>query len=270
LEDSLLKQYYKRFQYLYFLSRAFWKLLVTDTLNLDDFEAVAPTIYLELMNICEYNLTDIGLHEEVFELQLRDEQTGTYTKIPLKEGGSNIKLCEENKFEYLKLRIKHQLFQQTLDVFHEFLKGFYSFIPRNLIQIFSYPEIQVLACGEEIDIDDWESKTTYEGCNRNNEVIQWFWDIVRESDKSTRVKVFEFVAATVTTPAGGFGKMTYPFTIQMGTLHSTFYNQKNSNCFPLPQACTCFCRLKLYNYPDKETLKEKLMLAIDSRGFHLE
>lgn len=80
----------------------------------------------------------------------------------LKPNGSNIKVTEENKKEYVKLVCQMKMTGAIRKQLNGFLEGFYDIIPKRLISIFNEQELELLISGlPTIDIDDLKANTEY-------------------------------------------------------------------------------------------------------------
>ena len=65
--------------------------------------------------------------------------------------------------------------------------------------------MQTLVCGAsdiDIDIDILKSNTDYEGCNENDQHIQFFWEVLREMDSKERSLFLKFVWVRSRLPSG--------------------------------------------------------------------
>jgi hypothetical protein len=78
---------------------------------------------------------------------------------------------------------------------------------------------------------------------------------IQEMDTANRAKLLAFTCGSGRLPAQGFAGLVPPFNIEVNRAEST----EN-----LPSAHTCFNQLCLPNYQEKEQLRSKLLLAINS------
>jgi len=56
----------------------------------------------------------------------------------------------------------------------------------------------------EIDVDDWENNTDYEGYNKNDITIINFWKCVREFNNEDRTRLLIFATGNSQVPVTGF------------------------------------------------------------------
>jgi len=167
----------------------------------------------------------------------------TFELVP---GGSDITVTDENKSEYLQLRLKHRMLDSIKPQLESFLRGIYEVVPPDLLSVFDYQELELLMCGiEDLDVDDWMRHTEYLGeyirLGAKHKVISWFWQSVKGMSAEERVKLLQFTTGCSRLPAQGFkalqsndGKYRM-FNIQSIT------RDKHSHLYP--RAHTCFNKL---------------------------
>ena len=115
-----------------------------------------------------------------------------------------------------------------------------------------------------IDIKDLRENTEYRGMNREDKVIEWFWDVVTNMDAEEKALLLQFVTGTSKVPIGGFANLPGMHGIQKFCITNA-----GSNDNSLPVAHTCFNQLDLPTYSSKNILSQKLKIAIRecSQGF---
>uniref|UniRef100_A0A674HI41 E3 ubiquitin-protein ligase HACE1 n=1 Tax=Taeniopygia guttata TaxID=59729 RepID=A0A674HI41_TAEGU len=110
----------------------------------------------------------------------------------------------------------------------------------------------------EIDVNDWLKNTEYtSGYERGDQVIQWFWDVVEELTQEERVLLLQFVTGSSRVPHGGFAHIMGGSGLQNFTIAAVPYTANL-----LPTSSTCINMLKLPEYPSKEILKDRLLVAL--------
>ena len=209
------------------------------------------------------------------------DRFGRDKHVELKENGKDIDLDDSNKREYVELVAELEMTKQIEMQLNAFKQGFSVLIPKWLISIFSWAELELLACGvPEIDVADLRSNTEYRGFGghghrhglhraqaNQNQVIEWFWDVVEnEFDKEEKALLLQFVTGTSKVPLGGFAHLPGMEGIQRFQIHAAAGNDAT-----LPSTRTCFNQLDLPLYSSKQIFKEKLLLALRecSQGFGL-
>jgi len=72
---------------------------------------------------------------------------GKLVEEELKPGGANIQVTDENKKEYITLLCEHRMVKGIAQQMKNFLDGFNSIIPFDLIRIFNHKELELLIAG---------------------------------------------------------------------------------------------------------------------------
>ena len=86
----------------------------------------------------------------------------------LKPGGSELPVTDDNKEEYLQLRLRHRMLDSIKPQLEHFLSGLYEVVPADLLSVFDYQELDLLLCGTpDIDLDDWMRNTEYLGTHQH-------------------------------------------------------------------------------------------------------
>jgi len=106
---------------------------------------------------------------------------GNHKTVELKPNGANINVTDSNKFEYINLAIEYKLNKNNVKEQLEALKnGFFEIIPKNINKTFNELDLKYLISGfNDIDVNDWEKNTDYEGYNKNDKTIIYFWKCVQ-------------------------------------------------------------------------------------------
>jgi ubiquitin-protein ligase E3 C len=134
--------------------------------------------------------------------------------------------------------------------------------------MFNQAELQTLVSGvsAEIDVADLRRNTLYGGVyvigddNEEHPTIKLFWDVMKSISDADRRKVLKFVTSTPRAPLLGFGHLNPRFSIR----------DSSDDQDRLPSTSTCVNLLKLPRYSNAETLREKLLYAVNAgAGFDL-
>uniref|UniRef100_A0AAV1T6S6 HECT-type E3 ubiquitin transferase n=1 Tax=Peronospora matthiolae TaxID=2874970 RepID=A0AAV1T6S6_9STRA len=208
-------------------------------------------------------------------------QTPSGETVELKPGGSNIDVTDENKIDYLSLVLRYRMLDSVAGQLTALLKGLYEVIPKSLLTIFDYQELDFYLSGlPTLNVTDWQNNahirhaaedSDSEGIEQELEVVQWFWDVLGSFTDEQRARLLQFTTGCSRVPVEGFRALTsasgivYPFTLQMVPLGTP----------PLgmcPRAHTCFNRIDLPVYESKEDLRSYLSLVIQMEitGFGFE
>jgi len=129
-----------------------------------------------------------------------------------------------------------------------------------VLQLFRPEELEQLICGSpELDFEALEMHTQYDdGYTADSTVIRTFWVVVHSLSEEDKKKLLFFATGSDRVPIKGLGNL--PFVISRNGEHSD----------RLPTAHTCFNHLLLPDYNSEETLRERLMTAINNaEGFGL-
>ncbi|XWS14892.1 hypothetical protein CRYUN_Cryun35bG0047900 [Craigia yunnanensis] len=249
-------------------TRSFYKHILGVKVTYHDIEAIDPDYFKNLKWMLENDTSDvldltfsIDADEEKLILYERTQVTD-YELIP---GGRNIKVTEENKHQYVDLVAEHRLTTAIRPQINAFLEGFNELISRELISIFNDKELELLISGlPDIDLDDMRANTEYSGYSAASPVIQWFWEVVQGFSKEDKARLLQFVTGTSKVPLDGFSALQGISGSQKFQIHKAYGSPDH-----LPSAHTCFNQLDLPEYPSKEHLEERLLLAIHeaSEGF---
>ncbi|KAG7402033.1 hypothetical protein PHYBOEH_007247 [Phytophthora boehmeriae] len=206
------------------------------------------------------------------------------TEVDLKEGGRNIDVTDENKEEYLRLVLEHRMLDSIADQLQELLMGIYDVVPKALLSVFDYQELELILCGiPTIDTADWRANTHIryikEEDNKKgkiteeeqNGVLEWFWIVVEGLAPEERARLLQFVTGTSRVPVEGFrGLMSSSGIIHEFTIQLMPRGKDKSDLFP--KAHTCFNRLDLPMYHSMEELETYLTMVsqMEVFGFGLE
>lgn len=92
-----------------------------------------------------------------------------------------------------------------------------------------------------------------------HECIQMFWSVIEGFSEQERCLLLKFVTSCSRPPLLGFKELYPPFCVMSGGREQR-----------LPSASTCMNLLKLPMFPDRESMRSKLLYAISSgAGFEL-
>lgn len=115
---------------------------------------------------------------------------------------------------------------------------------------------------QPIDVEDLKQNTVYGGWDGDeaNDTIRAFWRVVESFNSEDRSKLIRFVTSCARPPLLGFKELNPRFAIRNA-------GKEQSR---LPTSSTCVNMLKLSEFSDEKTLREKLLTSINSgAGFDL-
>jgi len=141
------------------------------------------------------------------DFTLAEETLGIRRDIELVPGGKDMEVAKDNLPQYLEAILKYRTMDRTKPQITELLLGFFDVIPEPALTVFDPNELELILCGlPTIDMDDWESNTTYSGtCSAEDDVVRLFWQIVRDDfDQEMKARLLQFVTGTSGVPSRGF------------------------------------------------------------------
>ncbi|KAK4056483.1 ubiquitin-protein ligase (E3) [Microbotryomycetes sp. JL221] len=249
---------------------------------LDDLASLDPELYNGLLFLKKHagNVeADLSLNFTV-----SDEEFGLSRTIELISGGSDIAVTNDNRIQYIYLVANYRLNVQLEKQYSAFFAGLSEIIPPRWLCLFSQRELRILVgettsslmtrdpgtddvlssggIDQDIDLDDLRSSTVYGGWDGEeaNDTIRMFWKVVNEFNAEQRTKLIKFVTSCGRPPLLGFKELNPRFAIRHAGNDQT----------RLPSASTCVNLLKMPAFKDEQTLKTKLLYAIESgAGFDL-
>ena len=118
-------------------------------------------------------------------------------------------MTDENKDEYISEMLKYRMLTSVSKQLHCFLQGLFEVVPRELLSVFDYQELELLLCGlPDINVEQWAHYTKYEGefedQGKDHPVCQWFWQVVADFSQEDRARLLQFATGTSRVPAQGF------------------------------------------------------------------
>eukprot|EP00833_Pecoramyces_ruminatium_P010907 jgi/Orpsp1_1/1184939/evm.model.c7180000091664.1 len=181
----------------------FYKKLLNKPLEISDLEYVDSQLFKSLQQIRNYKgVEDLNL---TFSMDIEDCFSNRKT-IELIPNGINISVTDSNKNKYINLIAKNKLNDTNDKEQMEALKqGFYEIIPNNINLLLNEVDLKFLISGiNEIDIDDWENNTDYDGYKKDDITIINFWKCVRNFSDENRKKLLLFATGNSQVPITGF------------------------------------------------------------------
>lgn len=253
--------FHRRFLDAFFVG-ALYKMMLHKKVVLQDMEGVDAEFYRSLQWIIDNDITDVL--DLTFSAE--DDKFGEIVEVDLKPDGRNIEVTEENKHEYVELICEWKIYRRIEEQFKAFIDGFNELIPRELVNVFDERELELLIGGlSEIDVEDWKKHTDYRGYQESDQVIQWFWQCIKEWDSEQKARMLQFTTGTSRIPVNGFKDL------QGSDGPRRFTIEKAGEPQQLPKSHTCFNRVDLPPYTSHESMKQKLALAVEETvGFGQE
>lgn len=253
--------FHRRFLDAYFIV-SFYKMILGKKIALQDLESVDAGLFRGLTWMLENDIT--GVIEDTFSIT--EEHFGEVVTVDLMPGGRDVEVTEDNKKDYVDLVTEYRISKRVSEQFQAFMSGFNELIPQELINVFDERELELLIGGmSEIDVDDWQKHTDYRGYNPSDEVVEWFWKIVKNWPAEKKSRLLQFTTGTSRIPVNGFKDL------QGSDGPRRFTIEKAGEVTQLPKSHTCFNRIDLPAYKSYEALEQKLTIAVEETvGFGQE
>ncbi|KAJ9476742.1 putative E3 ubiquitin-protein ligase HUL5 [Pseudozyma hubeiensis] len=241
----------------FFLSKMLGKQSYLD--DLGSIDTLDKELYKGLISLKNYqgNVEDLSLNFTV-----TDEEFGVSMTRELVPGGANIPVTNLNRMEYI-FRISHyRLSTQIQHQCNAFFNGLADIINPRWLRNFNREELSILISGTDdpVDIADLRQNTVLGGYHEADLTVQHFWKVLEDFDQPMRKAFLKFVTSSPNPPLLGFSQLNPRFGIR----------KAGDDKSRLPTASTCVNMLKLPDYADEQTCRDKLRYAIQSEaGFDL-
>ncbi|GAA97867.1 hypothetical protein E5Q_04547 [Mixia osmundae IAM 14324] len=247
--------FHRRFLDAYFIT-SFYKMILNKKIALTDMESVDAEIFRSMQWMLDNDVTDVI--ENTFSVE--EDKFGEVVITPLKPGGENIQVTEENKREYVDLITEWRIQRRVEDQFKAFMSGFNELIPQELINVFDERELELLIGGmSEIDVDDWMRHTDYRGYTQSDPTVQLFWQAIRSWPAEKKSRLLQFSTGTSRIPVNGFRDL------QGSDGPRRFTIEKSGDALTqLPKSHTCFNRLDLPPYTTLQQLDDRLTYSLEN------
>ncbi|CAN3375640.1 hypothetical protein DIURU_001203 [Diutina rugosa] len=245
----------------------FYKILLGQRLNTENFQQLYPTTYANLLKLRELSDDDLKALDLTFETSVTDSEGRVHNR-ELTPGGSKVVVTKSNLEDYISNYCSLFIHSGIKSQARALNRGFQQVCGGTALSLFSAEEIQLVLCGSSdthLDVDTLRAVTKYVRFGESREdaeatpVIRWFWHWLTHAPTSKQRKFLIFVTGSDRIPATGIQNMSFKIS-----------NAGNDKAH-LPIAHTCFNELSLYNYPSYDTLSDKLNMAVyGSAGFGIK
>ncbi|CAH0692663.1 unnamed protein product [Chilo suppressalis] len=240
------------------LTRSFLAQIIGLRVHYKYFEQDDPELYLtKIKYVLE---TDLDANDAAPEIYFCDDvyENGrfvcTHDLIP---NGSNIRVRNSHKLQYLDLVAQWRLAARVGPETGAFLRGLALLVPDTLLAAFDETELELLLCGSgDLAPADWRAHAVQGGSGRDWErLMGWFWAAVESFTPAERARLLQFTTGCSQLPPRGFQELNPRFQITPAP-----------NFGALPTAHTCFNQLCLPDYDGYEQLVKALLWAINEGG----
>jgi E3 ubiquitin-protein ligase HUWE1 len=118
----------------------------------------------------------------------------TFGFIDMKKYSDDLLVTNNNKPVFLELLLNYYGYQKSMNAINEFLKGLYSVIPAELLNLLSLKDLEKLLIGsKKIDLVDWRINTKYVNKTPSNtHIVDWFWEAIGSLKDEQLRKILQF------------------------------------------------------------------------------
>ncbi|GAB1605249.1 ubiquitin-protein ligase E3C-like [Argonauta hians] len=229
-------------------------------LDIHHLASLDSEMYRNLLFLKTYkeDVVDLGL-----DFTVATNELGVTKIEELKPGGKDIQVSNYNRIEYIHLMADYKLNKQIRPHCQAFRLGLANVMNLEWLRMFDEHELQELISGANtpVNLEDLKKHTNYSGgFTAEHPVIEIFWKVVHNlTDQQLRL-LLKFVTSCSRPPLLGF-KDLYP----VFCIHNA-----GTELERLPTASTCMNLLKLPEFYSEDTMRSKLLYAIESAtGFEL-
>ncbi|XP_068272668.1 probable E3 ubiquitin-protein ligase HERC4 [Nyctibius grandis] len=238
---------------------ALYKKLLNKKPSLDDLKELMPDVGRGMQQLLDYPEDDI---EEAFCLNftITVENFGATEITELVPNGADIPVVKQNRQDFVDAYVDYIFNKSVASLFSAFHAGFHKVCGGKVLQLFQPSELQAMVIGNtNYDWKELKKNTEYKGEYwADHPTIKIFWEVFEELSLEKKKQFLLFLTGSDRIPI--LGMKCLKLIIQPTGGGEDY----------LPVAHTCFNLLDLPKYTDKETLKSKLIQAIDHyEGFSL-
>ena len=253
-------------------NKVVYQLLLGETIQLNDLVFIDRPLYNSMKHLVKMREEcgdNIALCEIYFTYEYEGTD-GTHYQQDLIENGSEILVTQDNLDLYIQKRIEYYTKSQMGGI-KQIISGINTIFPVDYLKIFTSDQLGLLINGTPfIDTEDWRMNTIYKNYNDYDNVILNFWDIINNLSQEDLANFLLFCTGSSRVPIGGFKSLeSNRGQISKFEIVKTEYYAGKKNFL---RAHTCFNRLDLPNFPDKNSLNDAVKFALENEvlGFGIE
>jgi hypothetical protein len=232
----------------------FWKRLMMEEVTVDDLKATDECCYqmLDILRNLEANGITPENFSDTFDGETMTTKDAAGNSVAVIEGGELVPLTYQRAGEYAGL-VESLRLRENEEAFRQMRRGMSAVIPINLLNLFSWKQVETMVCGAaDVNVDILKSNTEYSSVDHNAPHVLMFWEVLREFTPKERSLLLRFVWGRSRLPAG-----TEFRKFKLAAMHPG-----GSPDNYLPVAHTCFFTLDLPAYSSKTVMRDKLLYAI--------
>uniref|UniRef100_A0A4X2LDV3 HECT and RLD domain containing E3 ubiquitin protein ligase 4 n=1 Tax=Vombatus ursinus TaxID=29139 RepID=A0A4X2LDV3_VOMUR len=195
-----------------------------------------------------------------FSDKITVENFGTTEVKELIPNGADTTVSKQNRQEFVDAYVNYIFNKSVASLFDAFHEGFHKVCGGKVLELFHPNELQAMVIGNtNYDWKELEKNTEYKGEYwADHPTIKMFWEVFHELPLEKKKQFLLFLTGSDRIPILG-----------MKSLKLVIQSTGGGEAY-LPVSHTCFNLLDLPKYTEKETLRSKLIQAIDhNEGFSL-
>ena len=233
-----------------------WKQLVAqpmDAADLGRFDAMCKQTLDKLRHIDDDGIDAASFADVIFETFVTQLSDGS--DVALIPGGVDVDVTFRNRLEFCDAVLQARLHESQHQC-DAILQGLSYLVPQRVLTLFTWSELELLACGtKDIDLEMLRSKTKYGvGVSAGQRHVRYLWQALRKFSPERRALFLRFV----------WGRTRLPATAQeWGDVRFTLHTRHTASPdAAYPVAHTCFFSLELPIYSSAAICHERLLYAI--------
>ncbi|MCD7466089.1 hypothetical protein HAX54_002439 [Datura stramonium] len=237
--------------------RTFFLQLAGKHISLEDVKNADPFLYSSCKHILDMDQETVDQDILGLTFVYEDESLGHRTTFELCPYGSYIVVDSRNREMYVELLIQRRFVTSIAEQVEYFGKGFADIMttPSRLQSFFQCLNLEDLdlmldGSGNDVSVEDWEAHTDYNGYQRSDPQISWFWKIVRSMSVEQRKILLFFWTSMKSLPVAGFGDLDSRLQIYKNPVP----------CDHLPSSQTCLYRLCFPPYKSLSDMEDRLRI----------
>jgi len=238
-----------------------YKKLLNQEVTLRDLEEMQPDVGKSLRQLLEHDGPESIADILCQTMSIEQNVFGEIKTIPLVPNGEDIPVTEENIRDYVNRYVQYALVDSVKVPFDAFARGLRTICGGPAIELFNAQELERLVCGNpKLDFVALQNNAKYDGgFTKESQTVKWLWEIVNEFSMEHKKLLLKFFTGSDRAPIGGLGNL------------KCVIQRNGTDDNKLPTSHTCFNTLLLPEASSKESLTQRLKLAImNAEGFGLE
>ena len=241
-----------------------YKMILNETITIDDLVFIDKPLYHSLMEMQKMG-DKVNTLNIYFSTQYTDPHTGMVVTKELIDNGNNTLVTKANLTQYVNKTIDF-IISVHANAVEQIKRGMFSIIDKELLQIFTSNELDLIINGTPfIDIEDWRMNSRYKNYTSTDEVIINFWSIMDTLSQEELSKFLQFCTGSSRVPIGGFAALesNRGYKCKFCITKVEYINNERN----FLKAHTCFNRLDLPTFPNKNALKEAITFILNNETF---